>query len=140
MKTAPDLGIFSKRIELLVREHVEACRELAQAAIERALGAPPALSSTKAMASVRATLPPRPGTTGRRRTQAEMETLCEQVYAAVLGKPGATMMMLAPELGLPTTALQRPMATLKEQGRVRSVGARALTRYYPMVIEEKAAA
>ena len=62
-----------------------------------------------------------------------MTALGERIYQAVYAKPGETMLVLAAELGATTRELQRPMALLKRTGRVRSAGARHLTRYFPMV-------
>ncbi len=41
------------------------------------------------------------------------------------------MAVLAPAVGATPRELHRPMATLKRDGRVRSVGQRHQTRYYP---------
>ena len=43
------------------------------------------------------------------------------------------MVTFAEALGAPVSTLQRPMARLKGSGRVRSVGQRHLTRYFPSV-------
>ena len=43
------------------------------------------------------------------------------------------MTALAAEFGSTARELHRPMALLKQSGRVRSAGARHLTRYFPMV-------
>lgn len=59
--------------------------------------------------------------------------LSERLYEAVCAHPGETMTVLAPELGSSARALHRPMAALKRSGRVRSVGQRRDTRYYPVV-------
>jgi hypothetical protein len=40
---------------------------------------------------------------------------------------------LADELGCTVRELQRPMAKLRAQGRIRSVGQRNLMRYFPAV-------
>lgn len=59
--------------------------------------------------------------------------LGERLFAAVCTQPGETMAVLAPKLGSSPRELHRPMAVLKEAGRVRSVGQRSHTRYYPTV-------
>jgi hypothetical protein len=43
------------------------------------------------------------------------------------------MAVFADEIGCAARDLQRPMAKLKAQGRIRSVGQRSLTRYFPAV-------
>ena len=72
---------------------------------------------------------PRP----RRRTQAELETLTEQLYEAVRAAPGESMARFAEQLGVASEVLQRPMSRLRDAGRVRKVGERHLTRYFPAV-------
>jgi hypothetical protein len=44
------------------------------------------------------------------------------------------MVELAEQMGADVRSLQRPMSKLKSAGRVRSVGQRHLTRYYPAVV------
>lgn len=44
------------------------------------------------------------------------------------------MVTLAERMGAEAKTLRRPMATLRATGRVRSVGQRHLTRYYPAVV------
>jgi predicted transcriptional regulator len=58
------------------------------------------------------------------------DALCERVRA----QPGASTVELAEQMGADARSLQRPMAKLRAAGRVRSVGQRHLTRYYPAVV------
>ena len=124
MKTA--IQDLSEQIEKLVREHVEASRRAAASAVERAFAstvtrvrAQPAHATTRA--------------SGRRRPATELATLSERLYESVCAQPGGTMAVLAPEVGKTPRELHRPMAVLKHAGRVRSVGQRHQTRYYPAV-------
>lgn len=48
------------------------------------------------------------------------------------------MVALAEKMGAEARTLQRPMARLRSTGRVRSVGQRHLTRYYPTVVRSAA--
>jgi hypothetical protein len=64
---------------------------------------------------------------GKRRRSAEVSELGERLYA----HPGEGMAALAGELGASARELHRPMALLKQAGRVRSVGQRQQTRYFP---------
>ncbi len=43
------------------------------------------------------------------------------------------MVTIAEKMGAKSVDLQWPMAKLKRAGRVRSVGQRSMTRYYPAV-------
>lgn len=120
---------LSEQIAALVQEHIEASRRAAADAVERAFssaslraGSKPARTRTKDR------------TSGRRRAPAEMAALGERLYEAVCAQPGETMSVLAPELGKTPRELQRPMMALRRAGRVRSVGQRHQTRYYPAVV------
>jgi hypothetical protein len=115
---------LSDQIEQLVRAHIEATRREASEALARAF--------STAFAASRANTAPRPTRTiGRRRGAAALSALGERLYEAVRAQPGETMAVLAPELGCSPRELHRPMAALKRTGRVRSVGQRTQTRYYP---------
>ena len=48
------------------------------------------------------------------------------------------MAELCEQMGAEARDLQRPMAKLRSAGRVRSVGQRHLTRYYPAVVRAAA--
>jgi hypothetical protein len=54
------------------------------------------------------------------------------VYRAVCAKPGETMAVLAPMVGASAREVHRPMTLLRRAGRVRAVGTRHTTRYFPM--------
>jgi hypothetical protein len=69
---------------------------------------------------------------GTKRPSADIAALGERLYRAVCAKPGETMGVLAPMLGASWRELNRPMMQLRRAGRVRSVGARHMTRYFPM--------
>ena len=127
-----DLG---KRIEQLVEEHIAASRSVAQEAVVRAFGsaprpAPSAKSPRRCVA----------GRTFQRRPPEEVAALGERLYQAVCANPGVGMVVLAEEVGASVRELHRPMTLLKRAGRVRSVGARHLTRYFPMTSKVAASA
>jgi hypothetical protein len=46
------------------------------------------------------------------------------------------MTVIAPAVGATAQEVNRPMLRLKDGGRVRSVGQRHATRYFPMAREE----
>lgn len=125
---------LGRKIEELVRAHIAASRREVAAAVERALaGAEMAVAA-------------RPGSTrgdkkpGRRRGRAEIAALAERFYEVVRATPGETMKTLAERLGTSAQVLHVPVASLKEAGRVRSVGQRHQTRYFPMTGSRSAAA
>lgn len=125
---------LSAQIEQLVREHIEASRRAAAAAVVRAFSSATATSprSEAARATTRA---------GRhRRASAEVAALGERLYVAVCAQPGVTMSVLGPELGKSPRELHLPMTALRRAGRVRSVGQRQETRYYPSVVRSSPSA
>lgn len=89
-----------------------------------------------------------PGTTRRssssRRNGAEIAALEERVFDAILATPGEPMSVLAPRVESTPSALQVPVARLKAAGRIKTVGARQFTRYFPIersaVVEQDTAA
>src|SRR5690606_33052362 len=66
------------------------------------------------------------------RSPDEVAALAERLYAAICAQPGAGMVALAKEVGASVRELHHPMTRLKARGRIRSVGKRRLTRYFPM--------
>jgi hypothetical protein len=56
----------------------------------------------------------------------------ERLYRAVCAHPGETMAVLAQAVGATARELNRPATLLRRDGRVRSVGQRSSTRYFPM--------
>jgi DNA gyrase/topoisomerase IV subunit B len=112
-------------VEQLVREHLAACEAAAsvavRAAFERAsqpASKPSPKKSTRALA--------------RRRSPEELTALQERLYEAVRRHPGETMAVIGPVVGATAQELERPVIRLRQQGRVRSVGRRQATRYFPM--------
>jgi transposase-like protein len=128
MTTNHDLA---RQIEDLVRQHVDALRASAAAAVARAFGAVP-----PALASARASTPAKPVRTRKqgapRRAPAELVALGERFYAVLCQRPGETMTTLAPQVGVAPRVLQVAVARLRRDGRVRVIGKRSHTRYYPM--------
>ena len=127
MTTHPDL---SKQIEDLVRQHVDALRASAVAAVAHAFEAvPPPLS---AGASTR-TRPVRPRKTAApRRGPEELVALGERFYTVLCQRPGETMTTLAPQVGVAPRVLQVAVGRLRRDGRVRVIGKKQQMRYYPM--------
>jgi len=112
-------------IARLVQEHVALLHQAAAAAVDRAF-------STRAPGPrVRGAAPERRAP-GRRRGPDEVAGLAERLYAAVCANPGAAMSTLATQVGEPPRALNRPAMQLKRGGRLRTVGQRQGTRYFPM--------
>ena len=123
--TNEDLG---KQIERLAAEHIAATRKVAQQAVERALAASSVAAPTVAARPARV----RVERSGKRRGAAELAELGERFYRALCNKPGEAMGVLAADVGATPRELHRAVAGLKQAGRVRAVGQRAHTRYFPL--------
>jgi hypothetical protein len=117
------------RIEHLVEEYISTTRAAARAALDRAFAAATTPSMRPSRPTTGATARAR---TGSRRAADEIGALSERLYEAVCRTPGEKMEVLAPVVGASARELNRPMLRLKRAGRVRSVGTRHATRYFPM--------
>jgi hypothetical protein len=129
---------LAEQIERLVQAHIAASRTAAAAAVERAFAAANSAAGGRPqrakVASTAARAKPAP-----RRAAEEVAVLAEKFDAALRRSPGETMATLAPQVGASPRALQVAVARLKRAGRVRSVGQRQFTRYFPMTAAAAAA-
>ena len=123
--TTMSIEQLENQIERLVREHVAACHKAAATAVDRAFRSANTRTKTRRSASTTTT-------TSLRRPPAEIAALGERLYEAVCANPGEGMKVLMADVGGTAREWHRPMALLKRAGRVRSVGQRRLTRYFPM--------
>jgi hypothetical protein len=123
---------FAEGIECLVREYISTIRATALQAVERAVGVGSSSGASPAPRRRRSTSGAAASHAKKRRASDEIGTLGERLYAALCSKPGETMTVLAPIVGATARELNRPMMVLKSAGRVRSVGNRHATRYFPM--------
>jgi len=115
-------------VERMVREHLAALEAAAAAAVrEGFLRATRPTSTQRDGASVGRRRSP-----SRRRPRAEVAGLEERLYRAVCAHPGETMAVIAQAVGATARELNRPAIVLRREGRVRSVGQRGSTRYFPM--------
>jgi hypothetical protein len=124
MNTTEDLAA---KIERLVVDHVAKIRRSAAEAVERAFAGP---STTRVPQKRTASASTRPS---RRRNPEELEKLAEQLHAAVCETPGETMAVLSERVDATVRELNRPMNNLRRAKRIRSVGTRSQTRYFPTV-------
>jgi len=130
-------GDLAEGIERLVRDYISTIRIAAGGAVERAVaaGAGPgtggkAASGAKQRPSSAASL-----RQGPRRPADEIGALSERLYEVLCRTPGETMTVLAPIVGATSRELSRPVFLLKRAGRIRSVGTKHATRYFPMARE-----
>lgn len=117
-------------VERLVREHLAECEAAAATAVRDAFAraARPASKRRRALAPA----PVRRGSPARRRTREEIAQLAERLYEAMCAHPGETMVVIAQAVGATSRELSRPATLLRRAGRVRSVGQRQHTRYFPI--------
>lgn len=120
--SAQDLG---QRIEQLIQDHIAASRIVAAEAVARGFGAATNKPSIR---------PDRAGkrSPGKKRPSADIAELGERFYSAVCARPGEMMSALSVELGASARELHRSVTLLRRAGRVRAVGTRHMTRYFPM--------
>src|SRR5688572_23372838 len=116
-------------IESLVASYMDEVRLAAQRAVEHSLARGTA-SRTPAKGSETRRTAARSPTRTARRSRRELDEACEQLCKLVRAHPGESIVTLAGGMGMPMSALQRPMAQLRADGRVRSVGERHLMRYF----------
>lgn len=114
-------------VERLVREHLAACEVAAGAAVRSAFRRASSQPSKPARTRAKGSRP-----ASRRRTPEEIAALGERLYEVICRHPGETIAVIAPAVGASPRELRRPSVLLRRAGRVRSVGQRHGTRYFPM--------
>ena len=130
MKTQ-SLTDLSRQIEQLIQEHISACREAAEDAVRRACSnvAPHTLSRRGLSPQRRLKTP---GPKAPRRGREEIQQLGERLAEIIAANPGEAVGFLATKLAINPRDLHRPLDLLRKSQRVRSVGKRHLTRYFPL--------
>jgi hypothetical protein len=133
--TTTSFANLNLRIEQLVHEYIAACRHEAQQALERAF-AVAATSNNASKGKIGGKSATRVGSVkgeARRRTRQELDDMGEALYQAICAQPGETMAVLAHHLQVRANELHLPMTKLRDAKRLRSVGQRHLTRYFPLL-------
>lgn len=110
---------------------VAASHAAAVEAINEAFGVEHQRDKRKAAADQRRRATPR-APSSPRRNGAEIEGLEEEFLQAVWATPGEAMSVLAPRVGASRSQLQVPVARLKASRRLKTVGERQFTRYFPI--------
>ena len=121
---ATTLEQLTKQLEQVIHEHMAetqlaATRAVTQAFVARILRE---RGSTKS--------PRSPG--NAHRSSEEINALSEKLYEVVCKQPGEAMAVFAAKLSSTANELQMPMRRLRNEGRVRSIGERHQTRYFPL--------
>ena len=128
MTATTSMEVLEKRIEQLVREHITMVRAGAEAAVARAFAESTGRTPKPAIPKGK---PPARRAPYQRRTREEVADLAERLCAAVHATPGETMTQLAAQVGATPSELSVPVDRLRQEGRLRSVGQRQHTRYFP---------
>ena len=136
MKTPNSTLELADAIESLVASYMETVRESTQQAVERAMRRP--VARMRQSSPTGRVLASRSRSPSARRTATELQQVCDVLCERVRMQPGASMAELAEQMGADAQSLQSPMGKLRASGRVRSVGQRHLTRYYPTVVRTAA--
>jgi len=132
MKTPNSALELADAIESLVASYMDSVRDAAQQAVGRAIAKPVARRRRSSSGARTTSATSRPTTA--RRTTTKLEEVCDALCERVCAQPGASMVELAEQMDADARSLRGPMAKLRAAGRVRSVGQRHLTRYYPAVV------
>lgn len=122
---------LASAIETLVVSYLDEVRRVAQQALARSFCQPPT-SAPKSPAD--GVSPVQRRKQAERRTPEQLATLADKLHQLVCARPGETMAALAVAMQETAVTLHLPMTKLKAEGRVRSVGERHLTRYFPAVV------
>jgi predicted transcriptional regulator len=120
---------LASAIEGVVAVYLVEAERVVQAALSRAFSKGSAEAVKRSRRGPASS--PRQRQQGPRRSAEELAELCERLAAAVTERPGESMASFARQLGVSVRDLHRPMTVLKDKGRIRSVGQRQLTRYFP---------
>lgn len=122
---------IAKAVSLILAASQAVATEALNEAFSRA-GQPGAAAAVPAP---RATVAAGPASSSRRST-AEIAALQERIFDAIMASPGEPMSVLAPRVNSTPTALQVPVMRLKAAGRIKTVGTRQFTRYFPIACSE----
>jgi hypothetical protein len=136
MNTPKNPEELTAHIEQVVHGYLAEVRRAAEDAVSRAFTSPGA-AARKARGAGRSSTKT---TSSRRRTADEMAELQDKLEQLVAAQPGVPMTTFAKTLQMTVRELNRPMRLLKQAGRIRTVGERHLTRYFPATNRRSSAA
>ena len=131
MKAPKNEKELAKAIDSLVTSYMRVVRENAAEAVIRGIS-PSRMNTKKAKARRRNERRPAKET-GAQRSAAEIVEVSESLHEFIRKHPGQTMLQIAEAMDTTTDALRHPMRRLKDSNRVRSLGKRAQTCYFPAV-------
>ena len=125
MSTPKSASELTKQIEQLLTAYLADSRRAVRVAVERAFDTLPAGREHKVGAKTQ-----KRSCQGRR-SREDVVQMSVRLLELVRTRPGESMVVFAAELETSARKLERPMMLLRRDGRVRSVGQRQHTRYFP---------
>ena len=123
-------AMIEERIAALASDVMNAVRATAMESLSGALG-----GQTTSAKGRRPQLPKRKSRKRSvlpRRTSEEFAELRERLYEQIEAAPGETMSVYSKRLNMPSAELALVARKLRKSDRVRKVGERSDTRYFPM--------
>jgi hypothetical protein len=117
-----------EQIESAIQEFMRQSRAKVAATLERAFDGAARAPAQRAKSPTRAGVG---ASASKRRTAGELAALSEQLYQAIAAGPGEGMVTLSERLGVGGPQLQRAVARLRADNRIRTVGTRQQMRYFP---------
>ena len=131
MKNVQDL--IEERIDQMARDVMMALRAAAVEALNNAFGSQGVVNTTRQLRQAPKSKPTHGSQKAAPKRSAEqIAELSERLYALIDADPGNTMASYCEKLGLTALQLAVPAGRLKKARRVRKVGERSETRYFPM--------
>lgn len=122
---------IEQRINEMVGDVLVLVRRAASDAIHHALSGLPAAEGSRGRARKSPVKQPASKSYNRRTTE-ELAMLRDRLYQQIDEKPGEGMAVYAEALGIAARELGVIARRLKKEGRVRTIGERDGTRYFPM--------
>jgi len=123
---------FYKEIELAVENIISASHKLTKVTLDQAFNQ---LKSKKRQ-TVFVKTTNNVGKIIEKRSAEELANLRERFHKAVCEYPGQTMKILSAKLNLEVRELHFPAVQLRTQGKIKIVGNRQFTRYFPRTDSE----
>jgi len=120
---------IEERINEMVGDVLVLIRRAANDAVNNALSGTPATGGAKAGSKRGKRRVSKPQA---RRSPEELSALCERLYQAIDEQPGQGMAVYAEVLAVAGRDLGVVVKRLRKAGRVRTIGERDRTRYFPM--------
>ena len=126
-----EMAASAERVMRLVRSAVVESLDHSHALLARQGARRPAVEAPSEAPEVRRKRRASANPPAARRSREEIDDLSNRFLDAVRASPGETMETLAPRVQVKAGLLQVPVARLKRAGRVKTVGQRQFTRYFP---------